>query len=135
MKRSPTEYDLYMGEKIDFTKHGWTKERTPAQAKTLVVHYEHSRYDTYMGEQPKELIIRELAYKLAESILENDLVRFNKNFHTENFKETYSATVVVVDPGIKYMNLEKDVFKVDGEVFDNEELIKAVKEYYAERFI
>lgn len=124
--------DLYSHEIHD---NGWMKQHKAKLFKFLEVHYEHDRFNQKMYDVPEEIIKRELAYKLGDEIFKRDLVHFEKNFHPENFKQTISAGINVAQPGIQYANLEEFVFKVNDEEFTNDELVEAVKSYYAERLI
>lgn len=115
--------------------HGWGSSQTTKSVKKYEVHYEYDRYKQVMTNIPEELIKRDLAYKLGIAIIENNLAEFEKIFHPENFKETISASINIADPGIKFANLEQKYFKVQDEKFSNDELVEAVKHYYAERLI
>lgn len=127
-------FALYDHEKKIQT-NGWQTQNESKKIKRLDVHYQHSRYDAKFDQVPDELIFRELAYKLGSAILQDNLADYSKSVDQETFAMTYHATINVADPGVKYVNLDGTRFKVGDEEFTNEELIDAVKDYFAERFI
>lgn len=115
--------------------NGWQTRKSAQGVTHLIAQYQHSRYSQDMDSIPEELLMQEMAYKLAKEILESDSATIYKNLDQETFNETIYAEICIAPPGMKYVNRDEEVFQVDDELFTNEELIEAVKGFYAERFI
>ena len=73
--------------------------------------------------------------ELAQNIIENNLAQIYESTSFNTNEKVLTAHINIVEPGVKYSNLIEDVFKVSGEVFTNEELVKAVKNLYPERLV
>lgn len=82
-----------------------------------------------------DYIKRGLIHKLLDTIFENDLYILNKYKNFENNTDIITASINIVDPGTRYVNLEGEKFIVNGETFTNDELIDAVKNTYPDRLI
>lgn len=77
-------------------------------------------------------------FKLVRAIIDLDLVHYTSSLEQDEnnlFAEQSCAELFVVEPGLKYVNLDRALFKVHGEIITNDDLIRAVKNTFPERFI
>lgn len=110
---------------------GFIKTNELKNVRELVVSYELS--DAY--KEPEEFVKEKLVYKLSKSIIENNLAIFNKYKNFDDFSNIFTATINVVDPGKRYVNIIDEKFMVNGEIFTNDELVQAVKNTFPERLL
>lgn len=68
-------------------------------------------------------------YDLANEIINKKLYSITK------FNNDYTFKINIVNSDIKYVNKQTEKFIVAGEVFTNDELVKAVKNTFPERII
>jgi len=115
---------------------GWSVK--PVTNRIKQVHVEHS-VPLHISEDELVHIESGIKYKLAQdlanAIFEDDLLNIVQDHRIETYTKNFRAMIHVVEPNTQYANLMQNVFEVNGETFTNDELIEAVKNYYAERLI
>lgn len=77
----------------------------------------------------------EIAQRIAAALHQNGDILFDRSESFFDDSSVITGTVFIVEPTNSYINLKDNKFIVNNEVFTNEELVEAVKSYYAERLI
>lgn len=77
----------------------------------------------------------EIAHRIAAALHQNGDILFDRSESFFDDSSVITGTVFIVEPTNSYINLKDNKFIVNNEVFTNEELVEAVKSYYAERLI
>lgn len=133
--------DLYIDQLFEYHKilkppNGFTSINCLKNVKELSVSGEISQYDlTNDSIESINQVKNSLVHKLAESLISNELVEFEQCKNIENFSDVITASINIVEPGKKFVNLTDNKFIVQNEEFSNDELVQAVKIAYPERFI
>lgn len=91
-----------------------------------------SNYSPIMGNGSE--VERELCSKLVHELLTSKMIRVHqeKNIMGDIY---FTAELTVVPQGIKMMNVSNDVYHINGEEFNEYDIIEALKHTYPERFI
>ncbi|NQU32898.1 MAG: hypothetical protein HQ521_06655 [Bacteroidetes bacterium] len=82
-----------------------------------------------------ELTKDQMIAELAQSIIAHNLAIFRRIESPQAKKTTFTAEICAIDPGQRYVSRSDDEFRVNGEIFTEEELIEAVKSYFPERLV
>lgn len=133
--------DLYIDQLFEYHKilkppNGFTSINYLKNVKELSVSGEISQYDlTNDSIESINQVKNSLVHKLAESLISNELVEFEQCKNIENYSDVITASINIVEPGKKFVNLTDNKFIVQNEEFSNDELVQAVKIAYPERFI
>lgn len=119
---------------MKYTKNGFNNVDVVKNVKVLTISRACDSF--HIDDKKNELFIkRNIAQDLSKSLIENDLIIFNIYEEWFNNQKIIQGTINVVDPGIRYVNKKDEKFVVDDQVFDNDELIEAVRKTFPERFI
>ena len=112
---------------------GWKEKGCPQHVKEVSVSHKVSYLDTINTHSDEiQQIVKDLIfYELADKICKSGLITINRH----NYELV--ATMYITKPEYKYYNLlvPQHIFEVEDQQFSNDELVEAVKNYYAERFI
>jgi hypothetical protein len=80
-------------------------------------------------------IIEDEFMEMCSDIFKAGLHTVESSMSLAKFQMEYRICLNVLRPKIQFANVNDDVFKVNGVSFSNDELVEAVKDYYAERLI
>jgi hypothetical protein len=83
----------------------------------------------------EKLIQADLAIELATEIIKSGQVSFYRHFNAAEYQETVVAEVTVCPRGARFRQVEDEYFKVNDELFTEEEVIQAIKQTYPDRLI
>ena len=112
---------------------GWQRQEKIVQVKqihlTKIINFDILTNDTMPDIE--FLMVKELAHRIIES----GLASIETSTSVVTKEKTLTANVNIIESGIKYTNRTEEVFKVQGEVFTNDELLQAVKSYFPERLV
>ena len=115
-----------------YEKAGFTKISNLKEVKEVRSFFSASRYED-------RLTFDELRYRLASNLatelITKKLVSFETHFDRNRFVDTICAEVTICPPGTQMNSKQDEYFKVDDELFTEEEIIKAIKNTYPDRLI
>jgi len=81
-------------------------------------------------------IKNDLTTKLITKAIKSKQIIFQKKVDNFTYKYiNYSASVNIAKPGIKFTTVFNEKFKIDNELFSEEEVIESLKSTFPERFI
>lgn len=81
-----------------------------------------------------DAVEHDLCSKIVQELLTNKMIRINQEKNINN-DITFTAELTVVQPSIKMMNVSNEVFYINSEQFNEEDIITALKNTFPERFI
>jgi len=89
----------------------------------------------YINSEYVDHIKQDLCYRLAQELFDSGFVNFKETTEPYSYDRIFYAGINVVESQQKYINLEERTFIVQNEHFSNEDLVKAVKIAFPERFL
>ena len=112
--------------------NGWNKKATFKGVEPV-----KSRLVTPLGtEIDEQTIKRELAEGLANFLMKEGIIQLKSEMDSFNQSMVYEADVLVVgDRKVHKARIEEDVFMVDGQSFDQDQIIEALRNTFPEYFI
>lgn len=97
------------------------------------------------GDSLKDELLKEekakykAAQKLLKRLVEENFIQFEavKQPPVDSFEDniTYYANIHATMPGHTFMQVQNESLKVDGELFNEDEIIEAIRKTYPERFV
>jgi hypothetical protein len=114
---------------------GFTKS---VNAKSVVEIHAQKRYSKHIIDTDtidEKVIQADMAYQLAAEIVKSGHVSFYRYFDQLAYEETIVAEVTVCPRGARFRQVEDEYFKVNDELFTEEEVIRAIKQTYPDRLI
>lgn len=133
--KSWSEYNYESAMSSDKQANGLFDIMETKGVKTYVQEREsYSSVENNSGNIPG-LVQDSLLIPLARKLYKDGMINIDYQFDHASFTQYYKATVHVAQPGMKIVNVNGNRFFVDGEDFDNDDLIKAVRATFPERFI
>lgn len=84
---------------------------------------------------PESEIMRELGYSIVNEIISTKVMRISSYKRMDDFSTEYTAELTVTPFGTRMMNVRNDVFTINNEHFNEQEITYALKTAYPERFI
>lgn len=129
--------DAWGGWHKEHEGDGFTKVTNIKSPITLRTSCTWSRYVFDGGnnllDEPR--IIQKLTEQLAEKIVKERLVSYYKHFDPKEYQDRIEAEITISPPGQRLVHVEDECFKVNGELFTEEEIIAAIKNTYPDRLI
>jgi len=83
----------------------------------------------------KGITLEKIAHELAYTILEQKLPRIEEYKEQESGNVVVHATLNVASPGIKMVNVKDEVFNLNGQNFNENQIAHALLNTYPEQFI
>lgn len=116
---------------------GFVKQANIKSTSVIRSFYTASRYlqDSTNVTLDEKSIKEKLTFELAIKLIQDGLVSYHKHFDPKSHADTIEAEVTVCPVGTKFANIVDESFMVDGELFTEEEIIKAIKNTYPDRLI
>ena len=115
-----------------YIKAGFTKISNLKEVKEIRSFFSASRYEETLT---FDALRYRLASNLATELITKNLVSFQTHFDRDRFVDTVCAEVTICPPGTLVNSKQDEYFKVDDELFTEEEIINALKKTYPERLI
>jgi hypothetical protein len=129
--------DEWGGWHREHEEDGVIKQANIKSVSTIRSYYTASRYlqDSTNVKLDEKAIKEKLTFELAIKLIQDGLVSYHKYFDNQRQHDTIEAEVIVCPPGTKFANVVDECFKVNGELFSEEEIIHAIKNTYPDRLI
>lgn len=115
-----------------YIKAGFTKISNLKEVKEIYSFFSASRYADNLT---VDAIRYRLAANLTKELIDQNMVSFHTHFDRDRFVDTVKAEVTICPPGTLVNSKQDEYFKVDDELFTEEEIINALKKTYPERLI
>lgn len=116
----------------EYEKAGFTKISNLKEVKEVRSFFSASRYEDNLT---FDALRYRLASNLATELITKNLVSFQTHFDRDRFVDTVCAEVTICPPGTQMLSKQDEYFKVDDELFTEEEIITAIKNTYPDRLI
>jgi len=84
---------------------------------------------------PKSVIYHELALELSHEIIAAKVIRVSTQQNAYDYSLQYTAELTACSPGTKFTNVRNDVFTINNEHFNEQDIIEALKLTFPERFL
>ena len=115
---------------------GFTHVPNIKSAVTIRARYSTSRHvHESLDATLDSAVPHKLAHDLVEKMIKEKVISYYKMFDAKSFSDTIEAEITVCPSGTKMCNIVDECFKVNGELFTEEEIIKAIKNTYPDRLI
>lgn len=119
------------GNSFKFNSQGFSQRAAvmPTQAfKASIIIRDDIPYDN-------EAITYELTQHILKDLISSKLIRLDTYKDGESYSIKYTAVLNVAPQGVQFMNVRDDVFTINNEHFNEEEIKEALKIAYPERLI
>lgn len=117
----------------DNIRHGFIKSKNIKSVKKISTSEPFDRID--IEEKGMQGVVKKLLEKLINKIIEENLLYIEVTEDFEPQQKRFHGELTLCPPGTKFSHVHDDQFVVKGESFTEQDLIKAVKAQFPERFI
>ena len=114
---------------------GLTTITKMVDATTISVSYQLDNRIQQLSKTHPEVIEHKLAQKLAAAILSSGIPTMHRHVDHLTFNEIIGTSITICKPSVKFKHVEGDSFVVNGEHFNEDEIIFALKQTYPDRLI
>ncbi len=110
---------------------GWQRRDTTKSVSNLRTSEVVNQFEN----QTREDITLKLMNSLMKELVQGGYVTFTEHMDPMTGKKVVEASMNVVGVPERYVNLQETSFEVDGQKFNNDELVEAVRQTYPEKLI